>query len=568
MLTLATLRAQLRAFAIDRRGITAVYTGVALVVLAGAGGLGVDGVSWELAKQKLQGAADQSAYSAVIGVNAGLDGYKNAQSVANQLGYLCVAGGPPNGAGSQTCTGANGVTVQINHPAQSGKYANVSDSWEILVSQTQPLWFSRMFLSTAPVATGRAVALQQGSGNVCILALDTTVGDIHSIFGNQTGTVTVGGACQVADNLLNNNNTDSVDVKSGAILNFQNLSMRVATKCDSGNCQGTLTVANPIKYNQAAIVDPYATRTIPSPAGSCDHTNLVITTTQTLSPGTYCGTLGNAALAISVGSASLKTSSSGATKTLNFVSTTGVSVGMVATDSTHALAIPSGDTVTAVTATSVTLNTTTLSGPTGLANKDMIGFAAAGGTTVTLNPGVYILNGQGGGSCTGAAGASKAANCNSGDFDVTNGATVTGTGVTIVLTTSTAFGYNVGNMFVDDNSVLNITAPTSNVLGFPVAGIAIWQNPLAPNPANPGPGYAEGAAGVNTIASGATTNITGLIYFPAQGVLFSGGAGSNACTQILAWAVQFLRGANFSYPASCPATAGVMPIGGAPALTE
>jgi hypothetical protein len=568
MLMLDAIGAQLRAFASDRRGIAAVYTGVVLVVLAGAAGLGADAVSWELAKQKLQGAADQAAYSSVIGVNDGLDGYKNAEAVTTQLGYTCSSFGTANASGVMSCTGPNGVTLNVNHPAQSGKYANVSDSWEVIVQQTQPMWFTKLFMSTAPVVAGRAVALQQGSGNVCILALDTNVSDIHSIFGNQTGTVTVGGKCQVADNLLNNNDTDSVDVKSGAILNFQNLSMRVATKCDSGSCQGTLTVANPIQYNQGAIVDPYATRAIPTPAGTCSQTNLVITTTQTLNPDTYCGTGGNAAISVSVGSASLKTSSTGAQTHLAFTSTAGVAVGMVATDATHPSAIPTGDTVTSMTATSVVLTTTTLGGPTGLANKDIINFTGAGGVTVTLNPGVYILNGEGGGSCTGAVGASKAAACNSGDFDVTNGAAVTGSGATIVLTTSTVYGYNVGNMLIDDNSALNITAPTSSVSGYPVAGIAIWQNPLAPEPANPGPGYAEGAQGVNTVGSGSTANITGLIYFPTQAVVFSGGAGSNACTQILAWAVQFLRGANFSYPANCPATAGVQPIGGAPALAE
>ncbi|HWE07433.1 MAG TPA: pilus assembly protein TadG-related protein, partial [Rhizomicrobium sp.] len=263
MFTLADINAQLRAFATDRRGIAAVYTGVVLVVLAGAAGLGADAVSWELARQKLQGVADQSAYSSVIGVNDGLDGYKNAEAVATQLGYTCSSFGAPNGSGVMSCTGPNGVTLNVNHPAQTGKYANVSDSWEVIVQQTQPMWFTKLFMSTAPIVAGRAVALQQGSGNVCILALDTNSTDIHSIFGNQTGTVTVGGKCQVADNLLNTSPpaTDDVDVKSGAILNFAYLSMRDATKCDSGSCQGMLNVANPIQYNQAAIVDPYATRT-------------------------------------------------------------------------------------------------------------------------------------------------------------------------------------------------------------------------------------------------------------------------------------------------------------------
>jgi hypothetical protein len=569
MLTISAMRSRLRSFANDSRGITAVYTAVVMVVLAGVAGLGVDAASWEMARQKLQGVADQSAYSAVIGVSDGLSGYTNAEAMAAQLGYGCATV-PVTTGGSATCATANGATLYVNHPAQSGKYLGVSDSWEFKISQPQQLWFSRLFMASAPVIQTRAVGLQQGTnGNVCMLALDTNTSDIHSIFGNHTGTVTVGGSCQVADNLLNTNDTDSVDVKSGAILDFATLSMRVATKCDSGSCQGTLTVTNPIQYNTGAVLDPYATRTLPVPADCSAGTNVVISTTQTLNPGNYCGTGGSAAISISGVSASLKTSTSpppSGTIVLTFTSTTGVSVGMGVSDSTTSTGIPSGTTVSALTATTVTLSQAALGGPGGLKKNDMINFAPVGGVTVTLAAGTYILNGKGGGSCTN--GTTKASACSSGNFSVTGGATVTGTGVTIVLTTSTAYGSNVGNMFIDDYSTLNIAAPTSNTGGYQNAGIAIWQSSLAPNPGNPGPGFAETDPGVNTVGSGSSTNITGLIYFPSQAVLFSGGSGSNACTQIVSWAIQWLHGSDFAYPSNCPATAGVMPIGGSPTLAE
>jgi hypothetical protein len=570
MLTISAMRSRLRSFANDSRGITAVYTAVVMVVLAGVAGLGVDAASWEMARQKLQGVADQSAYSAVIGVSDGLSGYTNAEAMAAQLGYGCATV-PVTTGGSATCATANGATLYVNHPAQSGKYLGVSDSWEFKISQPQQLWFSRLFLASAPVIQTRAVGLQQGTnGNVCMLALDTNTSDIHSIFGNQTGTVTVGGSCQVADNLLESNATDDVDVKSGAVLNFVTLSMRDATKCDSGNCQGTLNVTNPIVYNQAAVLDPYATRTVPVPADCSAGTNVVISTSQTLQPGNYCGTNGNAAISISGAAASLTLQPPppppSGTTTLTFTSTTGVSVGMGVTDSTTSGAIPSGTTVTAKTATTVTLSHSTLGGPSGPKPNDIIVFTNAGGVTVTLATGTYILNGKGGGSCTN--GTTKASACSSGNFSVTNGATVTGTGVTIVLTTTTAYGSNVGNMNIDDSSALSIAAPTSNTGGYQNAGIAIWQSSLAPNPGNPGPGFAETDPGVNTVGSGSTTNITGLVYFPSQAVLYSGGAGSDACTQVVAWAIQFLKGANFSYPSNCPATAGVMPIGGSPTLAE
>ena len=204
----------------------------------------------------------------------------------------------------------------------------------MIVSKPQKSFFTRFFLASAPTVAARAVGLE--GGNVCILALDTRTGDIHSIFGGTNANVTVGGTCQVADNLLNNSDTDSVDVKTGATLNFNSLYMRVATKCDSGSCDGTLTVTKAILYNKPAVVDPYASRTVPAASGTCNQTNLVVTTSQTLNPGTYCGTGAQAALTITASSTNLATTTNlgpnGTTSTLNFASTTGVAVGQTVTD--------------------------------------------------------------------------------------------------------------------------------------------------------------------------------------------------------------------------------------------
>ena len=331
----------------------------------------------------------------------------------------------------------------------------------------------------APTVKGRAVGLE--GGNICILALDNRSNDIHSIFGGNNANVTVGGNCQVADNLKNNKDGDSVDVKSGAVLNFNSLYMTVATKCDGsypGSCQGTLTTTNPILVSQPAIIDPYAKRTLPAATGTCDHTNLVINTSTTLNPGFYCSTT-NAA-AITVTPLSLKTSTNGGPGgTLVLTMTTApssVSVGMTVSDTTTTTAITSGTTVTAV---NVAAKTVTLSQKAKTKSNDFLSFTPAGGMTVTLNAGVYILDGQGGASCTGAK---KPSACLSGDLIIDGNATVTGSGVSIVLTTSKAVGIDVGNVNITNGGVLSLTAPTANVSGYQVQGIALWQDKLAPNP--------------------------------------------------------------------------------------
>jgi hypothetical protein len=555
----------------DRSGVTAIATAIGLVVLAGFAACAVDVSAWMAAKRQVQNATDQAAYSAVIGGTAGGSGYTNALAVLAQSGYGCPGNAVSNSSGRLTCNGANGSTVEVNSPPSQGSYTEDSTAWEVIVSQPQHSWFAQFFLASPPSVSGRAVGLQ--GGNVCILALDTRTGDIHSIFGGNSASVTIGGSCEVADNLLNSSDTDDVDVKSGATLNFNTLYMRDASKCDSTSCQGTLITTNPILYNKPAIVNPYASRTIPAASGSCNYTNLVISTTQTLSPGTYCGTGGSAALTVSAGTTltlSPPPPPPPGTTVLTFASTTGVVVGMTVTDETHPSAIPSGTTVKSTTATTVTVSATVLGGPAGAAPNDLINFAPSAGVTVTLSSGVYIFDGQGGGSGANACtGSTKPTGCLSGDLEISNNAVVSGSGVTIVLTTSKGVGIDVGNVYITNGGSLSITAPTSNVSGYQVQGIALWQNPLAPNPSGTdGNMYTTTSDGVNTITSGSSTDITGLVYFPSQGLLYSGGSGGNVCTQIVAFSVVFQYSAQFNYPTNCTSTSGELPIGATPKLAE
>jgi hypothetical protein len=223
--------------------------------------------------------------------------------------------------------------------------------------------------------------------------------------------------------------------------------------------------------------------------------------------------------------------------------------------------------VSAVTATTVTLSVTVQGGGSGLSHNDVINFvSSAGPITVTMNAGVYILDGQGVGSCSGNT---KPTACLSGDFIVNNGAAVTGSGVTVALTTSKSVAIDIGNVNIENNSTLSISAPTSNVNGYPVQGIALWQDPRAPNPSSgDGNQYTATSDGVNTIASGASTDIAGLIYFPSEGLFYSGGNGGVSCTQIVAFSIVFKSSANFNYPNDCAAEAGELPIGGTAKLAE
>ena len=175
---------------------------------------------------------------------------------------------------------------------------------------------------------------------------------------------------------------------------------------------------------------------------------------------------------------------------------------------------------------------------------------------------------------------------------ITNGATVTGTGVTIVLSTSQRSsansGVDVGNVYVDSASSLDISAPTSAPAGCAsCSGMALWQDPCTgcteatPSPKFPinppttppaGTTLEEqcGADDLNLIGSGSTANINGIIYFPAQAVLYQGANTSTttSCTQIVAWGIWFLGNTQFTYGSNCSSPNSLGPIAGVPVVVE
>jgi Flp pilus assembly protein TadG len=138
--------------------------------------------------------------------------------------------------------------------------------------------------------------------------------------------------------------------------------------------------------------------------------------------------------------------------------------------------------------------------------------------TVTMGPGNIIIN--------------------NGSFNPGGGSIINATaagGTTIILT-----GSSVGDINVTNNVKLNIVAPSNG----PLHGIAIID--------------ATGTA-TNMIAGGATMNITGAMIFPLSLVQFSNGSSSTAaCTQLIAYQVQFTGAARFAN--NCAGT-GTVPIG-------
>jgi Flp pilus assembly protein TadG len=138
------------------------------------------------------------------------------------------------------------------------------------------------------------------------------------------------------------------------------------------------------------------------------------------------------------------------------------------------------------------------------------GFSAGSQQTITLTPGTYFFTGNialNGGSalicptCTGGA------------------------GVTLVMTGLNGSG-NAGSLNIDGHASVNLAAPVSNQTNAAFDGMLFYQD-------------GRGSPGSVTINGGATTTLSGGLYFPGAAVTFDGnedmnGNGLSTCTELVA----------------------------------
>jgi Flp pilus assembly protein TadG len=139
------------------------------------------------------------------------------------------------------------------------------------------------------------------------------------------------------------------------------------------------------------------------------------------------------------------------------------------------------------------------------------------GAIVTMNPGVYIID--------------------RGSLQISGGATIQGTGVTIIFTSST--GANYADATINGGATVAITAPTTG----PLAGIAIFGDRNMPS---------------NTtfkFNGGANQVLGGAVYLPKGAVQYAGGASSNVnCTQLIGDTISFVGNSNLAVDCSAYGT--------------
>lgn len=146
--------------------------------------------------------------------------------------------------------------------------------------------------------------------------------------------------------------------------------------------------------------------------------------------------------------------------------------------------------------------------------------------TATLEPGTYIID--------------------AGAFNANAQASITGTGVTIILTGS---GTNYSTLNINGGASVNLQAPST---GSATNGVLFFQDPAAPT-------YQGNQVVRNKLNGGAGLVLNGALYFPKQALEYSGGAGANiSCLQIVGYKVTFTG--NSAVSSTCDATDGTEPM--------
>jgi predicted outer membrane repeat protein len=254
-----------------RRGSVAIQIGLMLTIIVGMSALGTEITFLMYKHRQMQSAADSAALGAATALATGhpSDPVLEARAIAASLGFV---------------DGVDSTTVTVNRPPLTGVHTADATAVEVVVSQPQLLTMVGLFREGLFAVGVHAVAVLGGTGNFCVLELNT---------GTATGVSMSNGAvvnltqCGMA---VDSTGSAALSVTGGAILNTKSLSVSGNTSVNNG---GVINATDGVKTYQPAVADPYAGVARPSFSG-CNYNNKSLghsASTQYLSPGVYCNGL-------------------------------------------------------------------------------------------------------------------------------------------------------------------------------------------------------------------------------------------------------------------------------------
>ena len=447
----------------DRRGVSVVLIAIAFPALIGFTALGVEVGLWYALKRQDQNAADAAALSGAYERAAG-QAYSDICALverdAASNGFPFQSYTCPNS--SPGCTNPSSGQMCANNPPVSGASAGDDKAVEVYLSRQQNTFFANLFTPSVTIST-RAVAKVNLAGLTCDLALATSGTDI-SVQGSATINLT---GCGMAAN-----SSDPASISFGGGSNDTLNASWFQTVGDfSSNGSPVLNVPTKLTYT-APVQDPYQCNPPQiGCAGKILYPSQSATTPVNSTSPCYPWT--------------------GAPTTLQ--------PGLYGKSSgSHKCSDGSGS------------------------SSPPMDFAS--GTTTTLCPGVYYLDGEDG---------------HGSSFYVHGGTVNMGTagtggcpsnGMNGVMIIALSLSGTKGGGFNFQSGTVALSAPTSRIsstctLGTSPcipSGILFYQDPADADTSKAG----SGLTGDSTITAGTGTSLVGSMYTPSTNVTFTGNAGS------------------------------------------
>ena len=165
--------------------------------------------------------------------------------------------------------------------------------------------------------------------------------------------------------------------------------------------------------------------------------------------------------------------------------------------------------------------------------------SVSGGVSVTLNSGLYYLNGGG--------------------LNVSGGSTISGAGVTFFNTGAASGATQYKPIDISGGSATSLTAPMSGTY----EGVLFFQDPGICAVSS---SFCGSSGPQNTISGGSTAAFIGALYFPNTPLYFSGGSGSTDCTELVAYIINI--SGNASVNNACSEFGSFGPAVKSPTLAE
>lgn len=249
---------------LDTAGSTLVTFGIALPVIVGIAGFGLESGIWYLEKRKLQTQADAAALAGAF------------ERAKGQPGDVDVVAGREAARNGFLYTAPN--TIAVNNPPITGPRIGNGGAVEVILRRPHAPLFTSIFISDINVRT-RAVAAVEVTGAACVLALDPGMSGAITNQGNVT--INLEG-CSVA---ANSSHSRAIDIMGNGHLIAESL-------WTTGNYNlggdAILDLQKKPVVNAWKLDDPYEGIAIPS-IGSCNVSSAHYTGGSfTLSPGVYC----------------------------------------------------------------------------------------------------------------------------------------------------------------------------------------------------------------------------------------------------------------------------------------